>query len=76
LLVHLVLVLLEGWEFGEVVLRYYTVHLGLAELDDALTQIAQVLEQIVVVGVDKVPLRRVSPVETVVMSNVARLTPI
>ena len=54
-LVHLLLVLLEGRELGEVVLRYYTVHLGLAELDDALAQVAQVLEKVVVVGIDELP---------------------
>jgi hypothetical protein len=55
-LVDLLLVLLEGRELGDVVLGYYTVHLGLAELDDALAQVAQVLEQVVVVGIDELPI--------------------
>lgn len=56
--VHLLLVLLEGREPGEVVLGNHSLHLGLAELDDALAQISQVLEQIVVVGIDKFPLKK------------------
>jgi hypothetical protein len=55
MLVHILLVLLQGRELGEVVLRDYAIHLGLAELDDALAQVAQVLEQVVVVGIDKFP---------------------
>ena len=54
-LVHILFVLLQGRELGEVVLRDYTVHLGLAELDDALAQVAQVLEQVIVVGIDELP---------------------
>jgi hypothetical protein len=54
-LVDLLLVLLEGREFREVVLGHYTVHLGLAELDDALAQVAQVFEQVIVVGINKFP---------------------
>lgn len=54
-LVDLLLVLLEGRELGDVVFRHYAVHLSLAELDDALAQIAQVLEQVVVVRIDEFP---------------------
>ena len=49
--------LLEGREFREVVLRYDTVQLGFAELDDALAKVAQILEQVVVVGIDELPVK-------------------
>ncbi len=32
-----------------------TIHLGMAELDDPLAQIAQVLQKVVIIGVDKFP---------------------
>jgi hypothetical protein len=56
-LVHVLLVLQESREFADVVLGYNTTHFGFAELDDALAQVAQVLEQVVVVGIDKFPFR-------------------
>jgi hypothetical protein len=54
-LLHFLPVLLQGREFGEVVFGHHTVHLSLAKLNDALAQIAEVLEQIVVVGINKFP---------------------
>jgi hypothetical protein len=56
MLVHLLLVLLEGRELGEVVLGHYAAHLRFAELDDALAEVAQVLEKVIVVGIDEFPL--------------------
>jgi hypothetical protein len=56
-LVHVLLVLLERREFADVILGYNTAHFGFTELDDALAQVAQVLEQVVVVGIDKFPLK-------------------
>lgn len=56
-LIHVLLVLLERRELADVILGYNTAHFGFAELDDALAQVAQVLEQIVVVGIDKFPLK-------------------
>ena len=49
--------LLEGRERREIVLGNHTVHLGLAELDNTLAQVAQILEQIVVVGINEFPLK-------------------
>jgi hypothetical protein len=37
------------------VLGHHPLHLCLAELDDTLAQIAEVLEQVVVVDIDEVP---------------------
>jgi hypothetical protein len=54
-LLHFLPVLLQCREFGQVVFGHHTVHLGLAELNDTLAQIAEVLEQIVVVGINKFP---------------------
>jgi hypothetical protein len=55
-LVYILLVLLQSRELGDVVHRYHAVHLGLAELDDALAQVAQVLQQVVVIRIDELPL--------------------
>jgi hypothetical protein len=50
-------VLLKRRELADVILGYNTAHFGFTELDDALAQVAQVLEQVVVVGIDKFPLK-------------------
>jgi hypothetical protein len=55
-LVDLLFVLLESRELGDVVLGHYTIHLGLAELDNALAQVAQIFEEVVVVGIDELPI--------------------
>lgn len=55
-LLHFLPVLLQSRKFGKIVFGHHAVHLGLAELDDTLAQIAKILEQIVVVGVNKFPL--------------------
>lgn len=77
-LVHLFPVLLEAWKSRDIVLGNNTFHLGLAELDDALAQIAEVLEQIVVVGIDKFPFEKSAYVITMglTVAGLARLTPI
>jgi hypothetical protein len=50
-------VLLKRWKLADVILWYDAAHFSFAELDDALAQVAQILEQVVVVGVDKFPLK-------------------
>jgi hypothetical protein len=59
-LVHLLLEGVEGAGLVDVfgVVRHRAVEFGVGELDDTLAQVAQVLEQVVVVGVDEFPARR------------------
>ena len=56
-LVDLILVLLKGRELRKVIFGDLALKLGLGELDHALAQVTQVFEKIVVIDINKLPLK-------------------
>jgi len=58
-LVNLDFVLLKSGILNEVMLRNQATHLGVAELDNTLAEVAQVLEKVVVVGIHELTFERV-----------------
>lgn len=74
-LVNFILVLLESRELGKVKVGNHAAHLGLSELDDTLAKVAEVLEKVVVVDVNKFPLKTSASGQTIKTWDFIELTP-